>query len=77
MIDLFTTKDIVYALAILIMAGWTAYKEIREMRLTKKWNLSDNPKRCQEHGEAIARLEVRAGVIEDDVKEMRDILRGK
>lgn len=77
MIDFLTTKDIVYAVAILLMAGWTAYKELREMRLTKRFNLDGNPERCQKHSDMISRLDERVKSLEEDVHDVKDMLRGK
>ena len=50
-------RDIAYAVAICIIVAWTIYKELKQNKLEREYNLDDNPKRCREHGEAIARLE--------------------
>jgi hypothetical protein len=60
-------KDLVLALLSLIVAALGLLK-VRELRLTKKYNLKGNPTRC---GEMIARVEA----LEDDVKEIKRINR--
>ncbi len=65
---------IVEALAILILGGWTGYKEImsrrerkREEALTEQFGMKANPTRCAEHADAINELR-------DDVKRIKEHL---
>jgi hypothetical protein len=51
--------------------GWRIYDGIKEKSLTKQYKLVRNPERCQQHGEAIARLETKMSVIEEDIKEIK------
>jgi len=51
--------------------GWRIYDGIKEKRLTREYKLVRNPERCQKHGEAIARLETKIQVIEEDIKEIK------
>ena len=59
------------ALGILIVAGWNAWKEIRERRTTKKFGLLENPERCAEHANRLTKLETHVEVIREDVKEIK------
>jgi hypothetical protein len=70
------TKDIIYAIAIIIIMAWTIYKETKEMR-ARSAGLAPNPLRCQEHGEGIAKLEERVKGVEDDVREIKELLKKK
>ena len=53
---------------------WKVLDDVRDRRLRKKYNLKENPTRCQEHGEAIARLDERLKDVEEDVREIRNRL---
>lgn len=68
-------QDYAYAICIVFLAAWHAYKEVKEMRAIRKYKLLGNPERCNEHGEALARLEVRVENIEDDIREIKEMLR--
>jgi len=68
-------KEIIYAIAISIVAAWTIYKELHDKRLRKRWNLKDNPDLCREHGEAIARIEARLDGIDTRIGGIEDRLK--
>lgn len=51
--------------------GWRVYDGVRERAKVKKYGLMPNPERCQQHGEAIARIETRLLAIEEDIKDFR------
>jgi len=42
--------------------GWRIYDGVKEKRLTREYKLVRNPERCQQHGEAIARVETKMSV---------------
>ncbi len=50
--------------------GWRLYDGWKEKKLTKEYELKDNPDRCREHGEAIARLDERVKNVEGDIREI-------
>jgi hypothetical protein len=49
-------QTIASVLAILILAGWTVWKELRERVKLKRYGLALNPERCKQHAEAINSL---------------------
>jgi hypothetical protein len=69
------TKDIIYAISILIITAWTIYKESREHKARKVSHIAANPKRCTDHAEAIAELRADVKNIKEDIKEIKDELK--
>lgn len=51
-------QTIASVLAILILAGWTVFKELRERHRTRKYGLLANPERCAQHADAINKLSI-------------------
>jgi hypothetical protein len=49
-------QTIATVLSIVIIAGFLAYKELRQWWLVKKYGLENNPRRCEEHRDAINEL---------------------
>lgn len=68
---MFTLQMIAQVVAILVIAGWLAYKEISERTKQRSHGLLPNPERCRDHATAI-------NSIRDDIVEIRsDISRIK
>lgn len=43
--------------AILIIAGWIVYKELRERHKVKEYELLENPERCRDHEQRLRCIE--------------------
>ena len=69
------TKDIIYAVSILIITAWTIYKEAKEVKARKVSHIQANPKRCTEHAVALGKLDERLKSVEADIKEIKDELK--
>lgn len=68
-------KDIAYAVAILIISGWTIYKELQRLKDKTKeqeYELEPNPKRCREHGEDISAIKARLDGIDERLNRIED-----
>ena len=51
-------SQIIYGLAIIILAAFIAREKIREIKLTKRAGLKGNPERCAIHETKIGQLQV-------------------
>lgn len=60
-------QTIATVLSIVIIAGFLAYKELRQWWLLRKYGIPDNPARCLEHRDAINGLK-------EDVKSIKEHL---
>ena len=54
-------------LAILTLAGWTVYKEIRERSKAHKYDLAENPERCHDHEMRLRGIESACGEMKTDL----------
>jgi hypothetical protein len=48
---------IAQVLAVILLAGWTVFKEVKDRIKRKQWDLAPNPKICKQHAEAIEKLQ--------------------
>lgn len=60
-----STSELIYGVAILIISGVVAFNRVREMKLTKKYNMLPNPERC-------AVMESRMKAVEEQVDKMME-----
>lgn len=51
--------------------GWRLYDGWKEKRLTKEYELKDNPDRCREHDIKIAEIQTEITNIKDDIREIK------
>lgn len=50
------SSTIAQIVAVIILAGWTIYKELRDRYKRRKFGLLANPERCNQHASAINEL---------------------
>jgi hypothetical protein len=64
---MFTIQNLATILSIIIIAGYLAWKEIREYQKRKNYSLAANPDRCQDHELRLREIERSCGQIKTDV----------
>lgn len=62
-----TIPVIAQILAILTLAGWTVYKEIRERSKTRRYDLAENPDRCHDHEMRLRSIESNCAEIKTEM----------
>jgi len=50
--------DFIYGIAIILLSAFIAREKLKEVRLSKRYKLLDNPERCARHETKIERLEI-------------------
>ncbi len=50
--------DFIYGVAIILLSAFIAREKFKEVRLSKRYKLLDNPERCARHETKIERLEI-------------------
>ncbi len=63
--------EIANALATLVLMGLVVWAKVREKRLTKSYDLDDNPDRCKDHEDRLRSIEKTLGDIKGDIKVIR------
>jgi hypothetical protein len=61
------SADFLQSLFIAIIVSYSAWKELREKRLSKKYNLPGNPGRCMDNLNRIIRLEDKIDELNADI----------
>jgi hypothetical protein len=64
---MFTIQNLATILSIVIIAGYLAWKEIREYQKRKNYSLAANPDRCQDHELRLRSIEKDCGEIKTNV----------